>query len=66
MTSKPAKPEPPNKAFGLVLLSAAARSGNRGAIELAAQLSGFAPCAACGYVHQHCRCAHPPTPINKE
>lgn len=53
-----------NKATALVLLSAAAKSGNPDAILLAAQLAEAAPCKTCGYVHFHCRCGIPALPIN--
>ena len=48
--------EAPNMAVAHCLLSAAAKSGDKGAIELAAQLAGVPPCKDCGYVIQHCRC----------
>ena len=55
-----------NKATALVLLSAASKSGDPGAILLAAQLAEAAPCKTCGYVHFHCRCggSSPAPPIN--
>jgi hypothetical protein len=52
----------PDKAFQVTLLSAAARSGDPGAISLAAQLSGAAPCEKCGYIKHACRCASLRTP----
>ena len=48
-----------NKATALVLLSAASKSGDPGAILLAAQLAEAAPCETCGYVNFHCRCGIP-------
>lgn len=45
-----------NRAFALVLLGAASKSGDSGAIALAAQLAGAAPCEACGFVAYRCRC----------
>ena len=47
---------PFNHATALVLLSAASKSGDPGAISLAAQLAGAAPCGACGFVNYRCRC----------
>lgn len=32
------------------------KSGDIGAIELAFQLAGIAPCPKCGYVKNHCKC----------
>jgi hypothetical protein len=45
------------KTFATLLMSAAAKSGDPKAIELAAHLAGVPPCAACGFVNYHCRCA---------
>lgn len=49
-----------NRAVAHVLLTAASKSGDPGAIELAAQLAGAAPCRRCGYVHFNCRCLDKP------
>lgn len=46
-------------ATALVLLMAASKSGDAGAISLAAQLAGAAPCADCGFVNYKCRCTQP-------
>ena len=46
----------PDKTSAQILMSAAAKSGDPGAIALAAQLAGAAPCEACGFVNWHCRC----------
>jgi hypothetical protein len=54
-------PEGFNRATALALLSAASKSGHAGAIKLAAQLAGAAPCDSCGYVNFHCRCAASPS-----
>lgn len=55
-----AQPEPdPNQAAAIVLMSAAAKSGDPRAIELAAILANAAPCEKCGYVWHKCRCAQP-------
>lgn len=45
-----------DRTTALVLLSAAAKSGDPGAISLAAQLAGAAPCGICGFVNYKCRC----------
>lgn len=45
-----------------VLLAAAAKGGDQGTIELAAQLLGAAPCPVCGFVQTSCRCEQPTTP----
>lgn len=47
----------PDKAFALMLLDAAAKSGDPAAIALAAQLAAAAPCKTCGFVNYRCRCA---------
>lgn len=44
-------------AIALDLLVAAGKSGDPGAIGLAAQLGGVPACLDCGYVVQRCRCA---------
>lgn len=44
----------------LVLMQAASKSGDPGAISLAAQLTGAAPCKDCGYVNFKCRCQPAP------
>lgn len=62
----PAQSAVPNKAFASVLMDAAAKSGDEGAIRLAAQLAGVAPCAKCGFVNYHCRCAPTPAPAQLE
>lgn len=46
-----------DRTSAVVLMSAAAKSGDPGAISLAAQLAGAAPCEKCNYVRLHCRCA---------
>lgn len=46
----------PDKTFALLLMEAAAKSGDEGAIKLAAQLAGAGPCEKCGFVNYHCRC----------
>lgn len=46
----------PNRTYATLLLSAAASSGNEGAIRLAAILAGAEPCPGCGYVWYRCRC----------
>ena len=38
------------------ILSAAASSGDSGALEVAMQLTGTLPCPGCGYVKYACRC----------
>lgn len=48
---------PFDRTTALVLLQAASKSGDPGAISLAAQLAGAAPCKDCGYVNFKCRCA---------
>jgi len=48
-----------NEAVAHTLLTAASRSGDPGAISLAAQLAGAAPCEKCGYVNYRCKCASP-------
>ena len=48
---------PFDRTTALVLLQAASKSGDPGAISLAAQLAGAAPCKDCGYVNVKCRCA---------
>lgn len=55
----PAVPAPFDRTTALVLLQAASKSGDPGAISLAAQLAGAAPCTDCGYVNFKCRCAAP-------
>lgn len=45
-----------DRATALVLLCAASMSGDPGAISLAAQLAGAAPCTTCDYVNFRCRC----------
>jgi hypothetical protein len=54
----PAAPvaEAPNRAFALMLLTAASKSGDAHAIQLAAQLGGFPACTGCNYAVQFCRC----------
>lgn len=53
------------------LLRAACKTGNEGAIRLAAQLAGVPPCDKCGYVRvtgrvQHsCRCPLPAPPTKE-
>lgn len=53
---------PFDRTTALVLMQAAAKSGDPGSISLAAQLAGAAPCKDCGYVNFKCRCqpAHRP------
>ena len=46
-----------DRATAFVLLGAASKSGDEGAMRLAAQLAGAAPCEVCGYVNFKCRCA---------
>jgi hypothetical protein len=46
----------PDLTTAVMLLSAAGSSGDVGAITLAAQLAGCAPCPSCGYVNYHCKC----------
>ena len=48
-------------AFAMVLLSAAAKSGHAGTLELAAQLANVAPCEKCRFVWYACRCPSTPT-----
>jgi hypothetical protein len=43
-------------AIAKTLLTAAARSGNPGALELAAQLSDAWPCKVCDFVNYKCQC----------
>lgn len=43
-------------AAGKALLDAAAKSGDAGAMTLAAQLAGVPPCEGCGYRKEFCRC----------
>lgn len=50
------KTDVPINAFAISLLSAAAKSGDAGAIKLAAQLADVAPCEQCGFVNYRCRC----------
>lgn len=57
-----AVPAPFDRTTALVLLQAASKSGDPGAISLAAQLAGAAPCTDCGYVNFKCRCAAPAVP----
>ena len=45
-----------DRTTALILLQAASKSGDPGAIGLAAQLAGAAPCKDCGYVNFKCRC----------
>ncbi len=45
-----------DRTTAIILLSAAARSGDPGAIALAAQLAGAPPCPVCNYVRFACRC----------
>lgn len=58
-SAAPAVPAPFDRTTALVLLQAASKSGDPGAISLAAQLAGAAPCTDCGYVNFKCRCAAP-------
>lgn len=51
-----------DRTTALLLLSAASKSGNEGAIRFAAQLAGATQCHGCGYVNFHCRCAAPKAP----
>lgn len=60
LTAQPAEPVGFDRTTALVLLSAAAKSGDPGAISLAAQLAGAAPCKDCGFVNFKCRCAAQP------
>ena len=53
------EPEPFDRTTATVLLSAAAKSGDPGAIGLAAQLAGVPPCDGCGFVRNKCRCPQP-------
>jgi hypothetical protein len=46
----------PLDAGGRALLNAAATSGDEGAVRLAAQLAGVAPCEGCDYLPSHCKC----------
>ena len=68
----PAAPAPVVPSFdrttALILLQAASKSGDPGAIGLAAQLAGAAPCKDCGYVNFKCRCqsAAPVVPLTDE
>ena len=55
-----ARPKGFNRAYALSLLSAASKSGNEGALSLAAQLANAEPCAVCGYVWNNCRCVEKP------
>lgn len=48
-----------DKTTATLLLAAASKSGDPGAIALAAQLAGAAPCPNCGYVNFACRCTLP-------
>lgn len=48
--------EQPDKYLATILLSAAAQSGNEGAIRLAAQLANAQPCPKCQFIWTHCRC----------
>lgn len=50
-----------DKAWKLLMLSAASKSGDPKVIELSAQLVGAAPCKLCGFVNSHCRCIASPT-----
>ena len=50
----------PVKEYVVAFLTAAARSGDEGAILLAAYLAGAEPCKKCGYVWNHCRCNYGP------
>ena len=43
----------------IALLMAASKNGDAGAISLAAQLAGAAPCATCDFVQHKCRCEPP-------
>jgi hypothetical protein len=61
-----AEPVEFDRPIALILMTAAAKSGNEGAMRLAAQLAGAAPCEKCGYVNFHCRCAAPPTQPSAE
>lgn len=45
-----------SRMVALECLISAAKSGDKGAIELAAQITGYAPCPTCLYVKQKCRC----------
>ena len=45
-----------DKQLAIELMAAASRSGDEGAIRLAAQLADVAPCEKCGFIRSHCRC----------
>jgi hypothetical protein len=49
------RPEP-DFVYALILLSAASKSRDEGALRLAAQLANAEPCGKCGYIWNHCRC----------
>jgi hypothetical protein len=63
LAAQPAPVPPFDRTTALVLLQAAAKSGDPGAISLAAQLAGAAPCKDCGYVNFKCRCEPAPVPV---
>lgn len=53
-------PEPEKvDAWAIMLMSAAAKSGDPRVIKLAAQLANVQPCEKCGYIHYHCQCEIP-------
>ncbi len=52
-----AAPAGDDRAWQIVLMTAAARSGDPGTIRLAAQLAGCPACEQCGYVKTACRCS---------
>jgi predicted dienelactone hydrolase len=62
LAAQPAPAPPFDRTTALVLLQAASKSGDPGAISLAAQLAGAAPCKDCGYVNFKCRCQPAPVP----
>ena len=47
-----------DSAWQIMMLSAAARSGDPKVIELTAQLVGAAPCEKCGFLATKCRCVN--------
>lgn len=43
-------------AFDFMMMDAAAKSGNKESIRLAAQLAGIAPCEKCDFIKGNCQC----------
>lgn len=54
----------PDYFYAKLFMSAAMKSGNEGAIRLAAQLANAQPCEKCDFIWNKCRCTPKPNAKN--